>query len=168
MKILRIGKVILAGMLPLAAFAGEFDQLASTLRKVWPERTAWAVVCDASLSKGKLDELISAAGGARVAVVDVKSPQDMGKALGALAAQKCQVLVLIPGDRIAGDGQTGAAFLIQRMAVQKVPAVATSEAGAKQGAVFAIGPATGGKIFINAKIAHLVGTTTPEGGIPIN
>lgn len=169
MSIPRIGLLLLAGCLSLPLAAGEFDQLVGALRKTWPERTSWAAVCDSAAAKGKLEALTAAAGpSARITVIDVKSPQDMGKALSALLAQQTQVLLLIPGDRIAGDGQTGATFLIQRMATQKIPTVATTEAGAKQGAVFAMGPGTGGKILVNAKIAQLVGAATPEGGVPIS
>lgn len=169
MSIPRTGLLFLAISLSLSLSAGEFDQLVGALRKTWPERTSWAAVCDAAAAKAKLEALTQAAGpGARITVIDVKNPQDMGKALSSLQSQQTQVLLLIPGDRIAGDGQTGATFLIQRMATQKVPTVATTEAGAKQGAVFAVGPGTGGKVLVNTKIAQLVGASTPEGGIPVN
>lgn len=169
MSIPRIAPLLLLGSLALPLAAGEFDQLVTALRKTWPERTSWATVCDAAAAKGKLEALTSAAGtGARITVIDVKSPQDMGKALSALLSQQTQVLLLIPGDRIAGDGQTAATFLIQRMATQKVPTVATTEAGAKQGAVFATGPGTGGKVLVNAKIAQMVGVSTPDGGVSVN
>lgn len=169
MSIPRMRPLLLLGSLALPLAAGEFDQLVTALRKTWPERTSWAAVCDAAAAKGKLEALTAAAGtGARITVIDVKSPQDMGKALSALLSQQTQVLLLIPGDRIAGDGQTAATFLIQRMATQKVPTVATTEAGAKQGAVFAAGPGTGGKVLVNVKIAQLVGVSTPDGGVPVN
>ncbi len=168
MPISRRG-LVLSAALALPALAGEFDQLVGTLRKAWPDRTAWAVVCDTTASKARLDALGAAAGaGARIIVIDVKNPQDMGKALGALMSQQAQVLLLIPGDRVAGDGQTGATFLIQRMATQKIPTVATTEAGAKQGAVFAVGPGTGGRVLVNAKIAQMVGANPPDGGVPVS
>ena len=112
--------------------------------------------------------LAAAAGGMKIALIDVKGPQDMGKAVGALMSQKPHVLVLIPGDRVTGDGQPGATFLIQRMAAQHVPTIATTEAGAKQGAVFAAGPGTGGKVLVNPKSATVAGVTVPEGGTPVS
>ncbi len=150
-------------------WAGDFDQMVQVLKRAWPEKTVIAVVADAASSKGKIEALASATGGGmRIAVVDVKGPQDVGKAVGALAAQKPHVLVLIPGDRIAGDGQAGATFLIQRLAAQHVPAIATTEAGAKQGAVFAVGPGTGGKLFVNPKSATVAGVSVPDGGTPVS
>jgi hypothetical protein len=160
---LRWSRTAAAGLISVAAWSGDFDQLVATVRKSWPERTLFAVVCDAAASKPKIDALAGAAGGMKIAVVDVKGPQDVGKAVATLGSQKPQVLVLIPGDRIAGDGQAGATFLVQRLAAQHIPTVATTEAGAKQGAVFAVGPTTSGKVLVNSKSAAVAGVAAPEG-----
>jgi ABC-type uncharacterized transport system substrate-binding protein len=161
---LRWSRTAAAGLLSVALWGGDFDQLVATVKKNWPERTVFAVVCDAAASKPKIDALAAATGaGMKISVVDVKGPQDVGKAVSALGNQKPQVLVLIPGDRIAGDGQAGATFLVQRLAAQHIPSVATTEAGAKQGAVFAVGPGTAGKVFVNSKSAAVAGVSVPEG-----
>lgn len=163
MAILRWGRLAAAGCLCCAAWGGDFDQLVATIKKSWPDRTVLAVVCDVATSKAKIDALAAASAGMKIAVVDVKGPQDVGKAVAALGSQRPQVLVLIPGDRIAGDGQAGATFLVQRLAAQHIPTVATTEVGAKQGAVFAVGPATAGKVLINGKSAAVAGVSLPEG-----
>ena len=163
---LRLLPALLAIALP--AWAGEFEAMVSALKKTWPERTVIAVVCDTGFSKGRLDALAAACGGMKIAAVDVKSPQDVGKAVGALGSQHAQVLVLIPGDRITGDGAPGATFLIQRLAASKIPAIATSEAALKQGAVFAVGAGTGGKLLTNPKAATVSGVSAPEGGTPVS
>jgi len=160
---LRWGRMAAAGCLSMAAWGGDFDQLMAAVKKSWPERTVLAVVCDVAASKAKVDALAAASAGMKIAVVDVKGPQDVGKAVAALGSQKPQVLVLIPGDRVAGDGQAGATFLVQRLAAQHIPTVATTEAGAKQGAVFAVGPATSGRILTNGKSAAVAGVSLPEG-----
>jgi phage/plasmid primase-like uncharacterized protein len=159
----------LLALVATTAWSGDFDQLIQALKKAWPDKTTIAVVADTASSKGKIDALAAAAGGGmKIAVIDVKGPQDIGKAVGALGGQKPHVLVLIPGDRFAGDGTPGATFLIQRMAAQHVPTLATTEAGAKQGAVFGIGPGTGGKLLVNPKSATVAGVTVPEGGTPVS
>jgi hypothetical protein len=160
---LRWSRSAALGLLTVAAWAGDFDQLVATVKKSWPERTVFAVVCDAAASKPKIDALAAASSGMKIAVVDVRGPQDVGKAVAALGNQKPQVLVLIPGDRIAGDGQAGATFLVQRLAAQHIPTVATTEAGAKQGAVFAVGPTTSGKVLVNSKSAAVAGVSAPDG-----
>jgi ABC-type uncharacterized transport system substrate-binding protein len=99
----------------------------------------------------------------KVMVVDVKGPQDMGKAIGTLTGRKPDAVVLLAGDHVAGDGSSAATFLIQRMAAAKIPTGATTEAGVKQGAALAIGPGTGGKLMSNAKVAAVAGVTVPAG-----
>jgi hypothetical protein len=99
----------------------------------------------------------------KVMVVDVKGPQDIGKAVGILNGRKPDALILLAGDRVAGDGSSAASFLIQRMAALKVPTAATTEAGVKQGAVMGIGSGTGGKLIANAKAASAVGLAVPDG-----
>lgn len=50
-----------------------------------------------------------------------------------------------------------------RLAAQHIPTVATTEAGAKQGAVFAVGPSTAGKVLVNSKSAAVAGVNVPDG-----
>ena len=162
---LRFVPVLLLAALP--SFSGDYDALVAAIRKAWPEKVRIAIVCDQANSKASVAGLAGAAGGMKIMLVDVKGPQDMGKALGTLSSQKPDVVVLIAGDRVAGDGSPAATFLIQRMAGAKVPVTATTEAGVKQGAVVAVGPGTGGKMLVNPKAAAAVGVAVPEGGTPI-
>lgn len=165
----RTSRYGLLALLSTGVWAGDFDQMIQTLKKAWPDKTTIAVVADTASSKPKIEALAAAAGGTmKIAVIDVKGPQDIGKAVGALGGQKPHVLVLIPGDRFAGDGTPGATFLIQRLAGQSIPTIATTEAGAKQGAVFAVGPGTGGKLMVNPKSATVANVAVPEGGTPVS
>jgi len=143
--------------------AGDYEALFGAIKKAWPGKASVAVVCDANASRPALSALTAAAGGMKVLVVDVKGPQDMGKAIGMLSGHKPDAVVLLEGDHVAGDGSSAASFLIQRMAAQKVPTAATTEAGAKQGAALAIGSGTGGKLLCNAKVAAVAGVPVPAG-----
>jgi ABC-type uncharacterized transport system substrate-binding protein len=146
-----------------ALVAGDYDALFSAMKKAWPNVSSIAVVCDANSSKGSLAALTGAASGMKVMVVDVKGPQDMGKAIGTLSGRKPDAVVLLAGDHVAGDGSSAATFLIQRMAAVKVPTAATTEAGVKQGAALGIGSGTGGKLLCNAKVAAVAGVAVPAG-----
>lgn len=159
--------VLMLSAASASAFAGEYDALIAAVKKTWPDKHNVAVVCDQGTSRGNVQVLAGAASGMKITLIDVKGPQDMGKALGTLAGQKPDVVVLIAGDRVAGDGSPAATFLIQRMAGAKVPVVATTEAGVKQGAVVAVGAGTGGRLLVNPKAAMLSGVVVPEGGIAI-
>lgn len=162
---------ILMLALSLAAstlMANDYESLMGTLKKTWPQAATIAVVCDANASKGAISAIAAAAGGGvKVVVVDVKGPQDMGRAMSNLSSQKPNAVVLVSGDHVAGDGSAAATFIIQRMAGAKVPVAATTEAGVKQGAVMAVGPGTGGKLLVNPKAAALSGVAVPEGGAAI-
>jgi len=144
-----------------ALTAGDYDAVLGAMKKAWPTVETIAVVCDATGSKTSLAALTGAATGMKVIVVDVKGPQDMGKAIGALSGRKPDAVLLLAGDRVVGDGSPAATFLIQRMAGIKVPTAATTEAGVKQGASLGIGPGTGGKLLSNAKVAAVAGVTVP-------
>ncbi|HJW44467.1 MAG TPA: hypothetical protein VJ463_08420 [Geothrix sp.] len=146
-----------------ALAAGDYDALFGAIKKAWPQVGTVAVVCDANGSKASLAALTSSAGGMKVLVLDVKGPQDMGKAIGNLSGRKPDAVVLLAGDHVAGDGSSAASFLIQRMAALKVPTAATTEAGVKQGAALGIGPGTGGKLLSNAKVAAVAGVAVPAG-----
>lgn len=164
----RVRPAFIVPVLAAAALAaGDYDAAIGAMKKAWPQVDTVAVVCDAASSRGNLSTLTGAAGGLKVMVVDVKGPQDMGKAIATLSGRKPGAVILLAGDKVAGDGSSAAAFLIQRMAAMKVPAVATTEAGVKQGAVLGIGPGTGGRLLCNAKVAAVAGVPVPEGATPI-
>jgi ABC-type uncharacterized transport system substrate-binding protein len=146
-----------------ALVAGDYDALLGAMKKSWPNCQTIAVVCDSTGSKAALAALTGAAGGMKLMVVDVKGPQDMGKAIGTLSGRKPDVVILLAGDHVVGDGSSAASFLIQRMAAMKVPTAATTEAGVKQGAALGIGSGTGGKLMSNAKVAAVAGVGVPAG-----
>lgn len=145
--------------------ANDYEALFGAMKKAWPQVATVAVVCDANGSKAALGALTGAAGGMKVIVVDVKGPQDMGKAIGTLTGRKPDAVVLLAGDKVAGDGSSAASFLIQRMAAIKVPTAASTEAGVKQGAALGLGP--GGKLLSNAKVAAVAGVAVPAGATPL-
>lgn len=150
-----------AALMSTTLAAGDYDALGKAMRQAWPQVTTVAVVCDSGNNKGALDAIAGALPGMKLIVVDVKGQQDMGKALGTLGSRKPDAVVLVAGDKVAGDGTSAASFLIQRMAAAKVPTVATTEAGVRQGAALGVGPGTGGKLLANAKVAGIAGVTIP-------
>ncbi len=156
-----------AAIFSFALVAGDYDAIGKAMHGAWPHVATVAIVCDASGSRGVLDTLAGSLPGMKVFVVDVKGPQDMGKALGTLASRHPDAVLLLATDRVVGDGSSAATFLIQRMAAIKVPTVAITEAGVRQGAVLGIGPGTGGKLLANPKVAGVAGVSLPSGATPI-
>jgi len=150
-----------AALMTASLAAGDYDAVSKAMRSAWPQVATVAVVCDSVSNKGALESIAGAMPGMKLIVVDVKGPQDMGKALAMLGSRHPDAVVLVAGDKVAGDGTSAAAFLIQRMASAKVPTVSTTEAGVRQGAVLGMGPGTGGKLLGNAKVASVAGVTLP-------
>lgn len=156
----RARLVLFALVFSVAAQANDYEALMGALKKAWPSVGTIAVVCDSTGSKAALTALTAAAGGMKLMVVDVKGPQDMGKAVGALTGRRPDAIILLAGDKVVGDGSSAASFLIQRMAAIKIPTAATTEAGVKQGAALGV---AGGKLLCNAKVAAVAGVEVPAG-----
>lgn len=156
--------VLFALLCSVTAFANDYEALMGALKKAWPSVGTIAVVCDSTSSKAALGSLTAAASGMKLMVVDVKGPQDMGKAVGALTGRRPDAIILLAGDKVAGDGSSAASFLIQRMAAMKIPTAATTEAGVKQGAALGV---AGGKLLCNAKVAAVAGVEVPAGATAI-
>lgn len=156
-----------AALLAAPLAAGDYDALGRTLRLALPKCGTVAVVCDSSHSKASVDAIAGAMPGMKLIVVDVKAPQDMGRALSTLGSRRPDAVVLVAGDKIAGDGTSAASFLIQRMASTKVPTLATTEQGVRQGAALGVGPSTSGKVMANAKWAGATGVAIPAGASQI-
>jgi hypothetical protein len=164
----RLSKIILSFVISAGAvMAGDYDALLGAIRKSWPSCGHLAVVCDSTSSRSAITAISGASGGMKLLVVDVRGPQDMGKAISTLSGQKPDVVILVAGDHVVGDGSSAATFLIKRMADLKVPTAATTEAGVRQGAALGIGPGTGGKLLSNAKVAAVAGIQVPSGATSI-
>jgi ABC-type uncharacterized transport system substrate-binding protein len=165
---MKLVTLLSAALLTAASLAaGDYDALGKALRQNWPQAATVAVVCDSANNKGALDAIASALPGVKLLVIDVKSQQDVGKALSTLGARRPDAVILVAGDKVVGDGTSAASFLIQRLAAAKVPTVATTEAGVRQGAVLGVGPGTGGKLLANAKVALVAGVSLPAGASQI-
>jgi len=156
-----------AALLVLPLRAGDYDALGKTLKHAWPRCNTVAVVCDAASSHGAVEALAASLPGLKLMVVDVKGPQELGKAIATLGQHRPDAVVLVAGDHVVGDGSSAASFLIQRMAALKVPTAATTEQALKQGAVLAVGPGTGGKVMANAHAAGATGAAIPAGAVQI-
>ncbi|HEY3399322.1 MAG TPA: hypothetical protein VGK03_01725 [Geothrix sp.] len=165
MKLVTLLSVAALLSTPLAA--GDYDAVGKALRQTWPQASTVAVVCDSAHNRSALDAITNALPGVKILLIEVKGQQDMGKALTTLTARRPDAIVLVAGDKVAGDGTSAASFLIQRMAAAKIPTVATTEAGVRQGAVLGVGPGTGGKLMTNPKVAGVAGVAVPSGGIQI-
>jgi ABC-type uncharacterized transport system substrate-binding protein len=156
-----------AALLASPLMGGDYDAIGKALRHAMPNCGTVAVVCDSAHSKSAVDAIAGGMSGMNVIVVDVKGPQEVGRAISTLGNRHPDVIILVAGDKIAGDGTSAASFLIQRMASAKVPTMSITEQGVRQGAALGVGPSTGGKVLANAKMASATGVAIPAGASQI-
>lgn len=156
-----------AALLASPLLGGDYDALGKTLRHALPNCGTVAVVCDSANSKAAMDAITGGMAGLKLLVIDVKGPQEVGRAISTLGSRHPDAILLVAGDKIAGDGTNAATFLIQRMASAKVPTLSITEQGVRQGAALGVGPGTGGRVLANSKMAAITGVSIPAGASQI-
>ncbi|BDU73981.1 hypothetical protein [Mesoterricola silvestris] len=156
-----IAAMTLAGF---AAQATDFGPLMEVAHSTWPAKTHLAVVADYSRSSGDIQALAEAAGeGSRITVLDTRSRFDIEKAHTLLTDRvRPDYLVLLPHDRLVWDGAFDATVVVNRLAYKGIPTIATTPKAMTQGAVFAIGEATGNNLLVTDQMIGTVGVILPE------
>lgn len=146
-----------------AAFAAGFGPLMDVTHATWPERNHLGVVCDYRMSRTQVLALAEAAGpGSRITVVDVQRHDQLATAARLLKQHDAKVLVLIPGDRVTGDGSFGAGQLVRNLAASGLPSLATTRVGLRQGAVFSVGAGTGNQLMVNDGLIGTIDVILPN------
>ena len=153
--------MVLAG---LGLQAEDFSPLMQTVKTTWPENTHIGVICDYRSSQAQVEALANAAGGASmITVADVHRLDQTKAAAQLLAGRWAEFLVLLPEDRVAGDGSFGASMAIHRLALRGIPAVGTTPKAIAQGAVFSVGDGTHGEVLVTNRLKGTVDVILPAG-----
>ena len=148
------------------AQATDFGPLMDVARATWPDKSSIAVVADYDRSSAEIQALARAAGSGRlITVLDTRGRRDLEKA-GHLLAQRIKpdFLVLLPDDPQVPDGSFNASFLLGQAAFAGIPALATTPKGVAQGAVIALGAATGMELLVTEKMIGTVEVILPQRG----
>ncbi|WP_306599490.1 hypothetical protein [Geothrix sp. 21YS21S-2] len=156
-----IAAMALAGS---AAQATDFGPLMDVAHSTWPAKTHIAVVADYGRSQDEVQNLAMAAGeGNRITVLDTRNQIDVEKAYGLITDRvRPDYLVLLPKDRLVWDGSFAATQVVNRLAYKGIPSIATTPKAISQGAVFAIGEATGMNLLVTDKVIGTVGVILPQ------
>lgn len=142
--------------------AEDFGPLLKTTQATWAEKRHIGVICDFQASRAEVMALARAAGeGARITVADARRTELAGSAAQILAHRDADFLVLLPGDRMFKDGSFGASLAISRLGLRGIPAVGTSPAAVRQGAVFSIGDRTEGELLVTDRLIGTVDVLLP-------
>jgi hypothetical protein len=143
--------------------AEDFGPLMKVARNTWPEKITIGVVCDYSHSAKEVQALAEAAGpGTIIQVVDIHRREQLLEAGRRLVGASPDYLVLLAHDSALPDYSIEATFMVKYMASQGVPTISTSSVALKQGAVFALGERTRGRLEVCNKPIGTISVVLPN------
>ncbi len=144
--------------------AEDFSSLMQVTKTIWPEKTHLGVICDYRFSRAQVEDLARAAGPeATLTIADIRSTDQAQRGAQMLASHQAHFLVLLPKDRMAGDGSIGATVAIHSLAQRGIPAVGTTPKSLAQGAVFCLGEGTNGEVLVTDQNIGTVTVNLPAG-----
>jgi hypothetical protein len=150
----------LAGM---SLTADDLGPLMKVARNTWPEKTTIGVVCNYLHSAKEVQALAEAAGpGTLIQVVDIHRRDQLLEAGRRLMAASPDYLVLLSHDSAVPDYSIEATFLVRHLADHGVPSISTSSVALKQGAVFALGERTHGRLEVCNKPIGTISVILPN------
>ncbi len=161
--LIRTLAAALVGLSPLAAQGSEFGPLLSVAQRTWPDKTHIGIVCNYAKGQDMVRELArNAAAGTLITVVDTPSAAYLGAARNALMDRHTDYLVVLPRDPVFFEGSYATMVLVNTLASHGVPSVGTRPISLRQGAVFAIGPETGGELMVTDRLIGTVSVILPN------
>ena len=165
-NVLRAAGFAAAALTGFSGQATDFGPLMAVVHETWPTKTHLAVVADYAASKEEIQALAESAGdGCRITVVDLRTHLQLDHAKTLLVkVVKPDYLVLLPHDPQVWEGSLNATQLVQRVAAQGLPTIGTTPLSLAQGAVFAMGAATGMDILVTDKVIGTVEVNLPQRG----
>ena len=144
--------------------AEDFSSLMQVTRETWPEKTHIGVLCDYRYSRPQVEALARAAGPeSTITVAEIHRSDQANIGAQTVANSKADFLVLLPEDRLAGDGSLTATVAIRNLAQRGIPSVGTTPKALAQGAVFSIGDGTHGEVLVTDRTIGTVTVTLPAG-----
>jgi len=161
-QLLGTSALVLIGV---AAQASEFAPLLAVTQATWPGKNHIGVVCNYPDSKDQIQSLREAAGpDATITVVDARIERHLAPARIALLDRKADFLVLMPKGGIFREGTFDSTRLVRSLASSGVPSLGTTPRALAQGALFAVGEATGWALLVNDRPVGTITVVMPEKG----
>lgn len=133
-------------------FAGDYDAMLDTVKRVLPGKTLGVVACHLEGNKAAVRELAEAAHhrGLKLRFLDIPNAGQVNAATGNLPALNAEFALIVDSDPVVGSNGSKTKSLTSAYDSLGMPSFATDEAAVKNGATLAIGPKTQGKVVPNA------------------
>ena len=162
---LSVAAMALAG---LTLSAEDFNSMMKVTQATWPEKHHIGVICNYQANEAQVRSLAAAAGEkALITVVDARHFDQANIAAILLVNRKADYVVLMPNDLKFRDGSFGATIALHQLAQRGVPAIGTTPAALRQGAVFTIGDGTNGELLVTDKVIGTVSVILPDRSAPL-
>jgi len=160
---LRSTPALALGLACLTLPGSDLGTLVSVTESTWPDKNHIGVVCNAAANRQELETLREAAApGTLITVVNTRSTRENGAAANTLRQHKVDYLVMLPGDRVMNGGGPETAMLVHNLANHGIFSVGTTPRAVKQGAVLAIGAATGGELLLTDRMVGTISVILPQ------
>jgi ABC-type uncharacterized transport system substrate-binding protein len=159
-------KACLVAMVAVAfAWAGDFDDVLTTVKATWPEKNTVGVLCDIDINQMALLDLTDAAKAKNMSVVvmNLKQMRDIEKQMRSLLDKHVDFVLLMDDDPIFGVKSPKTERTIGIAEGRGVPTVSISAAALKVGALFVVGADTKGRILASAAMAKKLKLDLPDG-----
>lgn len=158
-RALALATLCLAGT---GARATDFGPLMDVARETWPTKTRIAVVGNYAYSQPEIQALAAATGAeCTIVVVDVRAEATGVPRLVAKYV-KPDFVVLLRDGPIYREGSVAATWMVRQLAQAGLPSIGTTPRALEQGAVFAVGEATGNQILVNDEVKGTIHVVLPQ------
>lgn len=143
--------------------ANDFGDLMKVSKETWDSKRHIGVICNYGFSASRVQALAEAAGeGFHITVADIRRGEHVSRAANLLNLRAADYLVLLPNDPLVRDGSYGATVAIHALSRRGIPSVGTSPEALVQGAVFAVGPRTGGDLLVSDRPIGTIDVILPD------
>lgn len=143
--------------------ANDFGDLMKVSKETWSGKRHIGVICHYGFSASRVQALAEAAGeGFHITVADIRRGEHVSRAANLLDLRAADYLVLLPKDPLVRDGSYGATVAIHALSRRGIPSVGMSPEALGQGAVFAVGPRTGGELLVNDRPIGTIDVILPD------
>lgn len=155
--------ILLALAAGAALQANDFGDLMKVSKETWSAKRHLGVICHYGFSASRVQALAEAAGeGFHITVADIRRGEQASQAANLLSLRQADYLVLLPQDPLVRDGSFAATVAVHTLSRRGVPSVGTTPEALGQGAVFAVGPRTGGELLVNDRPIGTIDVILPD------
>lgn len=158
-----LNALLLTTTLAVPLAAEDFRAMAQAIQSNLNSSPRLAVACHYANSRKAVERLAQALGGScHLTVIDIHNPDQAGQVQSSLAQLHPDLLVLLPDDLMVRDGSFAAHVMVNGLRRAGIPSAGTFGVAVEQGALFAIGEGTKGRLVLQDQPVGTIGVQGPS------